>query len=95
MFICSFLYTNGILLANSSFKLYNVNLTANDYNKINVCRLSLADEDITSLGQSKETAIECEEPELDSIEKMKVNLPKNIIKNMDDLTFIQPDVKSM
>ena len=95
MFICSFLYTNGIFLANSSFKLCNVNLTAKDYNKINGCRLSLADEDITSLGQGEETDIDCEEPELDSIEKIKADLPKNIVKNMDDLTFIQPVVNSM
>ena len=79
----------------SGFKLYDVNLTANDYNKIHVCCLSLAEEDSTLLGQGKETAIDCEEPELDSIEKMKVNLPQNIIKNMDDLTFIQPVVNSM
>ena len=75
--------------------LYNIILTAIDYNKLNVCRLPLADEDITSLGQGKETIIDCEEPELDSIEKMKAYLPKNIIKNMDDLTFIQPDASSM
>ena len=75
--------------------LYNINLTDIDYHKLNVCRLSLAEEDGTSLGQGKETAIECEEPELDSIEKMKAGLPQNIIKNMNDLTFIQPDVNSM
>ena len=79
----------------SGFKLYNVNLTVNDYNKINVCRLSLAEEDITALGQGEETAIDCQDPELDSIEKIKVNLPKNIIKNMDDLTFIQLVASSM
>ena len=79
----------------SGFKLYNVNLTAIDYNKLNVCCLSLAEEDITSLGQGEETAIECEEPELDSIEKIKADLPQNIIKNMNDLTFIQPVVNSM
>ena len=77
------------------FKLYDVNLTVNDYNKINVCRLSLAEEDITSLGQGEEAAIDCEEPELDFIEKIKVDLPQNIVKNMDDLTFIQPVVNSM
>ena len=75
--------------------LYNINLTAIDYNKLNVCCLSLAEEDITSLGQGEETAIDCEEPELDSIEKIKADLPLNIVKNMDDLTFIQPDVNSM
>ena len=79
----------------SGFKLYDVNLTANDYNKIHVCCLSLAEEDSTSLGQGEETAIDCEEPELDSIEKMKADLPENIIKNMDDLTFIQPDASSI
>ena len=79
----------------SGFKLYDVNLTANDYNKINVYRLSLADKDITSLGQGEEVAIDCEEPELDSIEKIKADLPLNIVKNMDDLTFIQPDASSM
>ena len=79
----------------SGFKLYNVNLTVNDYNKINVCRLSLAEEDITALGQGEETAIDCEDPELDSIEKMKAGLPQNIIKNMDDLTSIQLVASSM
>ena len=53
------------------------------------------EEDITALGQGEDTAIDCEEPELDSIEKMKAYLPKNIIKNMDDLTFIPPDASSM
>ena len=72
--------------------LYNINLTAiDDY----VYRLSLADKDITSLGRGEEVAIDCEEPELDSIEKLKADLPKNIIKNMDDLTFIQPDARGM
>ena len=47
------------------------------------------------LSPGKETDIDCEEPELDSIEMTKFDLPKNIIKNMDDLTFIQPDVNSM
>ena len=75
--------------------LYNINLTDIDYHKLNVCCLSLAEEDITSLGQGKETAIDCEEPELDSIEKMKADLPENIIKNMDDLTFVQPEPSSM
>ena len=50
---------------------------------------------IAALGQSGETANDCEESELDSIEKIKADLPKNIIKNIDDLTFIQPDVNSM
>ena len=75
--------------------LYNINLTDIDYHKLNVCCLSLAEEDITSLGQGEETAIECEEPGLDSIEKIKADLPQNIIKNIDDLTFIQPVVNSM
>ena len=79
----------------SGFKLYNVNVTVNDYNKINVCRLSLAEEYITALGQGEETAIDCEDPELDSIEKMKAGLPQNIIKNMDDLTSIQLVASSM
>ena len=77
------------------YVLHNIKLTAIDYNKLNICCLSLAEEDITSLGQNKKTAIDCEEPELDSIEKIKVYLPKNIIKNMDDLTFIQPVVNRM
>ena len=34
------------------------------------------------------------ETELDSVEKLKADLPENIIKNKDDLTFIQPDVNS-
>ena len=50
---------------------------------------------IAALVQSEETANDCEEQKLDSIEKIKADLPQNIIKNMDDLTFIQPDVKSM
>ena len=49
------------------------------------------EQDTTALVQGEETAIHGEEPELDSIEKIKVDLPKNIIKNMDDLTFVQPD----
>ena len=35
------------------------------------------------------------ETQLDSIEKLKADLPENIIENKDDLTFIQPDVNSM
>ena len=54
-----------------------------------------AEEDIAVLSLGKETDIDCEEPELDSIEMTKFDLPKNIIKNMEDLTFIQPDVNSM
>ena len=53
------------------------------------------EEDIAALSQGKETVIDCEEPELDSIEKIKFDLPKNIIKNMDDLTFVQPDFSGM
>ena len=53
------------------------------------------EQDTTALVQGEETAIHGEEPELDSIEKMKADLPKNIIKNMDDLTFIPPDASSM
>ena len=53
------------------------------------------EEDIAALGQGVETVIDCEEPELDSLEKIKVDLPKNIIKNKDDLTFIQPDARGM
>ena len=53
------------------------------------------EEDIAVLGQAKDTVIDCEEPELDSIEKIKVDLPKNIIENKDDLTFIQPDARGM
>ena len=53
------------------------------------------EEDIAALSQGKETVIDCEEPELDSIENIKFDLPKNIIKNMDDLTFVQPDFSGM
>ena len=53
------------------------------------------EEDITALGQGAETAIACEEPELDSIEKIKSHLPQNIIEIKDDLTFIQVDASSM
>ena len=35
------------------------------------------------------------EPQLDSIDQIKADLPKNIIKNMDDSTFIPPDASSM
>ena len=57
--------------------------------------LECGTDSIAALGQSEETANDCEEQELDSIEKIKADLPKNIIKNMDDLAFIQPDVNSM
>ena len=53
------------------------------------------EEDIVALGQGEDTVIDCEEPELDSIEKIKVDLPKNIIENKDDLTFVQPDARGM
>ena len=53
-----------------------------------------SEEGSTPLGQGEETAIDCEEPEQDSIEKIKVDLPKSIIKNMDDSNFIQPKVNS-
>ena len=53
------------------------------------------EEDIVALGQGEDAVIDCKELELDSIEKIKVDLPKNIIENKDDLTFIQPDVNSM
>ena len=53
------------------------------------------EEDIVALGEGEDTVIDCGEPEIDSIEKIKVDLPKNIIENKDDLTFIQPDVNSM
>ena len=53
------------------------------------------EQDIAALSEGKETVIDCEEPELDSVEKIKVDLPKNIIKNMDDLTFVQPEPSSM
>ena len=53
------------------------------------------EDEITALGQGEETAIVCEEPELDSIEKMKSGLPQNIVKNMDDFTIPQPDAKGM
>ena len=53
------------------------------------------EENIASLGQYEEATIDCEESELDSIDQIKADLPKNIIKNMDDLTFIPPDASSM
>ena len=53
------------------------------------------EDDITALGQGEDAVINCEEPELDSIKKIKVDLPKNIIENKDDLTFIQPDARGM
>ena len=53
------------------------------------------EEDITALGQGEEAVIDWEKPELDSIEKIKVDLPKNIIANKDELTFIQPDARGM
>ena len=53
------------------------------------------EEDIVALGQGEDTVIDCKELELDSIEKIKVDLPKNIIENKDDLTFIQPDARGM
>ena len=53
------------------------------------------EQDTTALVQGEETAIHGEEPELDSIEKIKADLPTNIIKNIDDSTFIPPDASSM
>ena len=53
------------------------------------------EEDIVALGQGEDAVIDCKELELDSIEKIKVDLPKNIIENKDDLTFIQPDARGM
>ena len=53
------------------------------------------EEDIVALGEGEDTVIDCGEPEIDSIEKIKVDLPKNIIENKDDLTFIQPDARGM
>ena len=53
------------------------------------------EEDFAALGQGEDAVIDCKEPELDSIEKKKVDLPKNIIENKNDLTFIQPDARGI
>ena len=65
------------------------------FNQLNFLVYVSTEDNITALGKREDAVIDCEEPEMDSIEKIKVDLPKNIIEIKDDLTFIQPDARGM